>query len=156
MLRRSDWSKDVPRYTKWTIRLTAFRICVTCYRQKLTVLPGKLILCQKRNTLKSPFLLDLEGKRLTQVSFPTYLPTRENLGVWQFKLAMWEVGGIKIERMRARHFFYMYAWKLVKEINILVKRSVPENFQQGNFSGVSTHRILTPYATKNKNNGKTT
>ena len=34
-----------------------------------------------------------------QVKFP------ENLGVWQFKLAMWEVGGIKIERTRARNIF---------------------------------------------------
>ena len=29
-----------------TVRLIAFRICVTCYRQKFTVLPGKSILCK--------------------------------------------------------------------------------------------------------------
>ena len=50
---------------------------------------------------------------LYQVNFR---PTPENFGVWQFKLAMWEVGVIKIERNTSlQHFFYVYAQKLAKK-----------------------------------------
>ena len=40
-------TERVPIYTKLTIRPIAFRIYVTCYRQKLTVWPGKSISCKK-------------------------------------------------------------------------------------------------------------
>ena len=86
----------VPRYTKWTARIIAFRICVTCYRQKLTVWPGKSILC-KKNPQKAPFLVDtnpgyltLEGPRRQTVDTGSTSGTPWNLGVWRFKLAMWE------------------------------------------------------------------
>ena len=32
-------------------------------------------------------------------------PTLENLGVWRFNLAIWEVGGIKIEHTRVQNIF---------------------------------------------------
>ena len=77
----------------------------------LSVWPGKSILC-KTNTSKSPILVDTNlvtgfGRLGTpngwhQVNFR---PTPENFGVWRFKLAMWEVVGIKIERTRARSIF---------------------------------------------------
>ena len=47
----------------------------------------------------------MDAKRLT----PGQFQAPENLGVWRFKLAMWEVGGIKIERTRARNIFIK--WK---------------------------------------------
>ena len=50
-----------------TVRFIAFRICVTCYRQKLTIWPGKSILYffAKKNTSKSPILLDTNLGYLT-------------------------------------------------------------------------------------------
>ena len=50
---KSDGSQDArrgspdARYTKLTVRPIAFRICATCYRQKSTVWPGKLISSKK-------------------------------------------------------------------------------------------------------------
>ena len=45
----------------WQLKLTAgtiaFRICMTCYRWKSTVLPGKLFF-SKKNAKKQPFLAD--------------------------------------------------------------------------------------------------
>ena len=76
-----------------------------------------------------------------QVNFK---PTPENLGVKRFKLAMWEVGDIKIERTRARNIFYVCTRKLAKKWFFLVKRSVPKNFQWENFSGqVPTESLRT-------------
>ena len=56
---------------------------------------------------------------------------------------MWEVGGIKIERTRARNIFFRRDTEIREKVNSLVKRSVPKNFQGENFSGASTHGILT-------------
>ena len=56
-------TERVPIYTKLTIRPIAFRICVTCYRQKLTVWPGKSISCKKH--LKIGYLVDTNLDYLT-------------------------------------------------------------------------------------------
>ena len=41
----------------------AFRICMTCYKPKLTVWPGKLILSKKN--LKTPKIMDNFSDRVT-------------------------------------------------------------------------------------------
>ena len=62
----------------------------------------------------------------------------------EFKLAMWEVSGIKNERTHepASFFSCLCTESGEKEI-FLVERSVPENFQQEKFFGASTFGILT-------------
>ena len=62
-------------------------------------------------------------------------PTPENLGVWRFKLAIWEVGGIKIERTRACNIFLCLCTEIGEKMIFLVKDFVPENFEQENLSG---------------------
>ena len=49
-------TKNGPRYLKWTSTWKAFRICITCFRQKLTVEPGKLI-PSKDSPSNRPFCL---------------------------------------------------------------------------------------------------
>ena len=62
--------------------------------------------------------------------------TSENLGVWRFKLAMWEVGGIKIERHEPDTFFLCVCTEIGEKVDLFVKCSVPGNFQQENFGGL--------------------
>ena len=77
-----------PRCIKWTVRLIAFRICVTCCRQKLTVWPGKLILCKKNTSKSSIFVctnlgyLTLEGPVLQMV---------DTRSTWGLPLKTWGV-----------------------------------------------------------------
>ena len=58
---------------------------------------------------------------------------------------MWKVVGTKIECTRARYIFLLSVHRnLKKEVIFWVKRSVPENFQQENFSGLlPTESLLT-------------
>ena len=46
---------------------------------------------------------------------------------------MWEVGGIKIERTRARQIVFCRDTENHKKVIFLVKRSVPKYSIQGNF-----------------------
>ena len=56
-------TKNGPRYLKWNSTWKAFRICMTCFRQKLTVEPGKLILSKDSHSNR-PFCL-------TKIALPT-------------------------------------------------------------------------------------
>ena len=59
---------------------------------------------------------------------------------------MWEVGGIKIERTRARNIFLCVCTQNGKKVFFfLVKRSVPENFPRENFSGPVHLQIVFAY-----------
>ena len=114
----------IPIYTKWTFRLKAFRICVTCFRQKLTIWPGKSTFCNnKKKHLKFAYF-DVQESRLPDFGRPhtpngwhqvNFRPTPENSGVWRFNLAMWEVGGIKIERTGAQCFVLAENWSLTDQ-----------------------------------------
>ena len=64
--------------------------------------------------------------------------TPKNLGVWRFKLAMWEVGGIEIERTRAR--LGLGNWR---KIEFSGKTLRTRKFSKGKFFRAGTHRILT-------------
>ena len=69
-------TQRVPRYTKLTVKTKAFRICMVCYWQHLTVWPGKAILCNNKITPQNRLFWwteiwvawlwkDLDAKRLT-------------------------------------------------------------------------------------------
>ena len=84
-------------------QINSFQNMCDVLKESLTVWPGKSILCKKtpQNCLfceHEAGLPDFEKPWTTnswhQVNFT---PAPENFGVWRFKLAMWEVGGIKIE-----------------------------------------------------------
>ena len=49
---------------------------------------------------------------------------------------MWKVGGTNIKRTRARYIFYCVCTEIGEKVIFWVKHSVPENFQQENFSGL--------------------
>ena len=48
---------------------------------------------------------------------------------------MWKVSGTKIERTRARYIFFRRDTEIREKVIFWVKRSVPKNFQQENYSG---------------------
>ena len=65
----------------------------------------------------------------------------KNLGIWRLKLAIWEVGGIIIERTRARYFFrwdteISEKWFFCKTLHI-------PKFSTGKIFGANTYGILT-------------
>ena len=49
---------------------------------------------------------------------------------------MWKVSGTKIERTRPATFFFCQDTAIREKVIFWVKRSVPENFQRENFSGL--------------------
>ena len=123
---------------------------MTCYRQKLTVWPGKSIICKKKH-LKIAYFgrhkSDLADFRRTwtpnrqhQVNF---LDAPENFGLQRFEFAMWKVGGTKIECKPARYTFYRRDMEIREKVIFWVKHSVPENFQQKKFSGLPRESLRT-------------
>ena len=68
----------------------------------------------------------------------------ENFGVLRFRLAMWKVGGTKLERTRDSYIFVMCVHWNSQKVIFWVKRSVPKNFQREIFLGlVSTESLRT-------------
>ena len=130
-------TERVPIYTKLTIRPIAFRICVTCYRQKLTVWPGKSISCKKtpQNWLFwwTQIWITLLWKAL-DTKWLTRTQTRSTtLGGMTVQTSY--VGGQWHQNWAdtsPQHFFLSWHGNLRKVI-FLVKCSVPENFQRANF-----------------------
>ena len=57
-----------PRYTKWTVRLVAFRICVTCYRQKMTIWPRKSPILENTNLRYLTSKLEGPGRQTVDTS----------------------------------------------------------------------------------------
>ena len=124
-------------------QLIAFRICVTCYRQRWTV---RSILCTSQNRLfcVHESLLPDFGRPWTangwnQVNFR---PTPENLGVGRLKLVMWEVDGIKVERTQGRYIFYVCARKLATK-RFFDKTLRTQKFSAGKFFRASTESLRT-------------
>ena len=118
-------------------------------RQQLTVWPGQSILCQKHLIFAY-----FGGHESELPDFGrTWRPNGwhqvncwgapENFGEYRFKLAIWKVGGTKIEHSRARYIFLL--WRHVNSRKSvffgLILRT--RTFSTGNFFGATAHGILT-------------
>ena len=121
----------VPRFTKWTIKPIAFRTCMACYRQMLTVWPGKSILCKKHflvGTNLGYLTLEGPGRQTVDTKITSGVPLK-TLGHDGWKLSAHEPDTFPSghRNWRKSEFFF-------------VKRSIPENFN-GKIFGLQT-----PYA----------
>ena len=111
----------VPRYTKLTVRPIVFRICVTCYRQKLTVWPGKSSFCAKKH-LKIAFFGGHESG-LPDFGRPW---TPNSLTPGQLQAYPWKIGGMTVQ---TSYVTFFPSWhRNSQKSEFLVKRFVPENF----------------------------
>ena len=97
------------------LRLIAFRICETCYRQKLTVWPENRFFAKKKTTLKSPILdtnlgyLSLEGPGRQTVD------TRSTWGYDGTNLLYGGSGASKLSTHAPPTFFSVVTQILVKK-----------------------------------------
>jgi len=124
---------------------------MTCCWQKLTVWPRNQFLCNL--TLKITYFGGHEsglpdfGRPWTPNVWHlvNFRPTPENFEVCRFKLAIWEVGGIKIERTRAHSIFFRCDTEIGEDVFFVGKTLRSRIFSMGKFLGQvpSTNQILT-------------
>ena len=69
--------------------------------------------------------------------------------VLRFKLAMWKVGGTKIERTRARYIFLPSGHVNLQRSDFGVKRSAPKKFQRVDFLGLVPTESLPTQVSEN-------
>ena len=122
---------------------------MTCCRQKLTFLPGKLIFCNKKTPPNRLFLC-----ARTWVTWLWKAQDAKRLTPGQLQAYLWKLLGMTVQtsyvggrhknwaHTSPQHFFSVGTQKLAKKWTFLVKRSVPKKISTGKCFGASTHRIL--------------